>query len=79
MIEGNEAKLKRVIKLGLTINCFDGKQRLPLHYACKKGNLNLASFLLDCGSETQVVDSNGLNPLELGLKNGHTDLNHIFI
>jgi ankyrin repeat protein len=79
VIEGNEAKLKKVIRLGLTINCLDEKQRLPLHYACKNGLLNIVNFLIDCGSDCRSTDSKGLTPLELGIVKGHNDLNHVFI
>lgn len=78
-IEDNEAKVKKFIKFGISVNCFDGKQRLPLHYSCKNGNLNLCALFLDCGSEPNAKDKNGLSPLALGLSKGFSNLDTVFL
>lgn len=43
-----------------------------LHQTCQEGNFEETKFLLDCGANVFRLDENGLCPLSVALRNGHT-------
>jgi ankyrin repeat protein len=60
--------------MGVSVDYKDYKSRIPLHYACKTGSMDLADFLVDCGSDINAKDIDNLTPVELGLKKGYKNV-----
>jgi ankyrin repeat protein len=53
------------------INARDLGGRTPLHRAAEKGQLVVATFLLENGADVNAPDNNGQTPLHLAAANGH--------
>ena len=68
-----------LVELGVSVNWKDSKHRIPLHYACNIGNIDIISFLIESGSEKNIKDTHDMTPYELGVKHGHRDIDHLFL
>jgi ankyrin repeat protein len=77
-MQDNMRFMRRLVKIGVSINTVDEDGRIPLHYVCKNGNVEAALYLIELGSNTAIKDKKGFTPLELALKHKHTDMTLIF-
>ena len=50
------------------------RARQPLHYAAELGLADIATALLDAGSDVNAVDADGRTPLMLATISGHEDV-----
>lgn len=62
-----QALINLLLKYSLDLNVHDNidglKGKTPLHYAIEKGDLSLVLFLLENGSDPNLLDKNGMNAL----------------
>jgi ankyrin repeat protein len=64
--------VKILLAHGADINARNYFQETALHYAAKKGNLNMIIYLIDRGAEINVADTAGNTPLTAVLTYGKT-------
>ena len=76
VLEGDTTKVKFILKYGqgIRVNQPNKYGLTALQQACIDGNLSLANFLLECGADLKVVDSQGRSALHLASEEGHLDL-----
>lgn len=76
VLEGDTTKVKFILKYGqgIRVNQPNKYGLTALQQACIDGNLTLANFLLECGADLKVVDSQGRSALHLASEEGHLDL-----
>jgi len=55
------------------------RARQPLHYAAELGLADVATALLDAGSDVNAVDADGRTPLVLATIGGHEDVARLMI
>ena len=65
-------KERRVDKLLRRVKDKDGNTLL--HWAAKRGHVNIVKFLLDMGAEKDVNNINGRMPIHLAENYGHTEI-----
>ena len=54
-----------LVKSGANVNACDGVQRCtPLHMAARRGNVEIANALLECGADAALKDKRGDTPLQ---------------
>lgn len=73
-MDNSFSNVKALVRLSLSVNWRDYKGRIPLHYACKKGNYEIVTYLVEVGSETTAKDINGMSPIDMAKKFGFDDL-----
>jgi len=56
------------------VNKVDDSGRLPLHWACSKGHLELVKWLLDQSKTPNAKDDSDWTPLIISASAGHTDI-----
>ncbi|OHS95320.1 hypothetical protein TRFO_38571 [Tritrichomonas foetus] len=56
-------------KINKTPKTADGK--LPIHYACQSGDLNMVKFLVNSSNINEGFDKQNLTPLHIASKYGH--------
>ena len=67
-IQGNGDILKAVIGNGANVNFEADNQKLTaLHFAAAKGDNEIATILLNAGAKYDVLDQNGISPLDTAL------------
>jgi ankyrin repeat protein len=54
---------ERFIEKGADVNSKDGSLSTPLQYACRNGNLNLATLLIKYGAHVNDINEHGMTPL----------------
>ena len=76
VLEGDTTKVKFILKYrqGIRVNQPNKYGLTALQQACIDGNLSLANFLLECGADLKVVDSDGRTALHLASEQGHLDI-----
>lgn len=63
-VEGGGDVVRTLVRAGADVNANDGvKHCTPLHMAARRGNLEIAEALLDCGGNIEARDSVGDTPL----------------
>lgn len=63
---------KTLIEAGVSISGIPSTGFLPLHEACRIGDLDLVTLILVKGADIQAVDGEGLHPLHHASQNDHT-------
>jgi ankyrin repeat protein len=64
-----------LVRAGADVNANDGAKRCtPLHMAARRGNLEIAGALLDCGGNIEARDSVGDTPLRRAVNCGKVGL-----
>ncbi|CAM9438892.1 unnamed protein product, partial [Ectocarpus fasciculatus] len=66
-------KCRELIRAGTNANEPDSVGFLPLHYACLSGCIEVATLLLEHGSDVSSYLT-GMSPMEICAKNGHADM-----
>ncbi|MFW6002069.1 MAG: ankyrin repeat domain-containing protein [archaeon] len=66
--------IDKLITGGYNVNQLDVDGNLPIHIACKKGNLDLVRSLLESGSICSIKNNIGLYPLHLATMSGNKEL-----
>ncbi len=57
--------VRMLVQAGAQVSAGGGITRAtPLHMAARRGNVEIARALLDCGAEIEALDSKGVTPLE---------------
>jgi hemoglobin len=60
--------VRTLVAAGARVNFAEGSKRCtPLHMAARRGNVEIAEALLDCGADIDVRDSKGDTPLQRAL------------
>jgi len=63
-VEGAGRAVRALVQAGADVNAHDGvKQSTPLHMAARRGNVEVAEALLDCGANLEARDTSGDTPL----------------
>ena len=63
-VEGAATVVRALVKAGADVDASDGVKRCTaLHMAARRGNLEVAAALLDCGACSEARDSAGDTPL----------------
>lgn len=70
---GDIMKCRELIRAGVNVNEPDSSGFLPLHYACMAGRVDVATLLLEHGSDVSSYLT-GMSPMEISAKNGHVAL-----
>jgi ankyrin repeat protein len=53
----------------------DERERTPLHYAIKDGNIKIIKHLIEeCHADVEAEDNKNLTPLDLALKKGNVEV-----
>lgn len=70
-IQGDEQKVKELIKKGMEVNSRDGNGCVPLHGAALNGHLTIIEILINNGADLNVRAQNGATPLYTAVSAGH--------
>ena len=70
---GNLALVRQALQNGADVNGAD-LGWTPLHYACWKGHLEVARFLLDSGATLHAIDKKDRTPLHHACRYGHLEV-----
>jgi truncated hemoglobin YjbI len=63
-VAGGGSVVRTLVQNGADVNAHEGvKHCTPLHMAARRGNVEVAEALLDCGAEIDARDSLGVTPL----------------
>jgi ankyrin repeat protein len=71
--ENNLPEVSRLLSVGADVNatCWHMNDMTPLHFACKKGHVQVLNELLDHGADVETKDVFGRTPLHFACLNGH--------
>lgn len=73
--KGDLAKVKKLVKKGVEVNCVDSDLESPLYCAVREKHYDVVSYLLDCNADPLFPDTYTHKcGLEAALKNGDEDL-----
>jgi hemoglobin len=74
-VPGAGALVRVLVQAGADVDASDGvKQCTPLHMAARRGNVEIARALLDCGAAIEKPDSLGDTPLRRAVNCGKTEV-----
>lgn len=68
-----------LLENGADINCCDGNNDTPLHWAAFKNNADCVKVLLQCGATVDPRDFNNDTPLGWAARKGNLDVIHILL
>ena len=68
---GAVANAKALIAVGASVNAIDANGNTPLHWASRRGDNEMVSFLLRNGADSAIVDADGSTALHLACACGH--------
>jgi tetratricopeptide (TPR) repeat protein len=77
--EGNEAKVRSLIKTGATIDAFDDSKRTPLFLAVIQGHQEVVQLLIDNGASTFGQDINYETLLDIAIRYDHENIVHLLL
>jgi ankyrin repeat protein len=69
--ENNLPEVSRLLSVGANVNAKDNEGWTPLHWACRKGHVQVAKEILEHGADITVKDNAGRTPLHWACYNGH--------
>ena len=61
------------------VNCTDSRGQIPLHYACKKGFIDVVKALSKFQADLNIQDSDGLTALMLAAGSGHDEIVNVLV
>ena len=64
-------QIKELIKNGENVNQRDENRTTILHFACKYGDFELTSFLLEVGADKNIEDFFGIKPIDYAIQNSY--------
>ncbi|RPB01862.1 hypothetical protein L873DRAFT_1788167 [Choiromyces venosus 120613-1] len=67
-IMGHHETLKNLLQEGANPDAVDSVGRVPLHYGCAGGDVNVVKTLIEYNANVRVKDRYGLFPLDVALK-----------
>ncbi len=75
-IRGNRTEQARALLCQKPFLAFAGdcEGRLPIHWACFKGEITLVQLLIDNEHQTSIRDKKGLTPLHYAAARGHIEI-----
>ena len=78
---GNTDEVSRLLKQGADIHAkkMNKSGKTALHFASKKGHIEMVRLLIDKGADTNTRDKYGLTPLHLASMEGHTEIVRLLI
>ena len=77
---GGESLVRALVQSGADVNACDGAKRCtPLHMAARRGSVEIAEALLDCGADIEARDSLGETPLRRAVNCGKVELAALLI
>ena len=77
---GNLALVRQALQNGADVNGAHPEFGwTPLHYACWKGHLEVARFLLDSGATLHAIDKKGRTPLHHACQKGQLEVARFFL
>src|SRR5690349_6915709 len=57
--------VRTLVRAGAKVNAHSGVKRVTaLHMAARRGNIEIARALLECGAKPDAVDSQGVSPMQ---------------
>lgn len=66
----NSDVVKKLMKAGADINARSKDGSCALHYICKRGNVELARYLIKKGADYRVVNDKGISPADIAAEEG---------
>lgn len=79
-VEGGGVVVHALMKAGADVNRCDGaKHCTPLHMAARRGSVEIAEALLDCGADLEARDSVGDTPLRRAVNCAKPDLASLLV
>jgi ankyrin repeat protein len=79
-VRGGATVVRALVAAGASVDSSDGvKQCTALHMAARRGNVEIAEALLDCGAGIEVRDSLGDTPLRRAVNCNKTDVAALLI
>src|SRR4030042_3298659 len=71
---GDLAKVKALVAGNIkVVNEKDVRGRIPLHFACGEGNMEIVAFLIAKGTDVKATDPDGFTPLHWAASEGKAD------
>lgn len=71
---GAVSEVKRVIDMGVDVNCRGERDNTPFHAAVANGYIEVARLLFDAACDVNAVNAAGYSPLMVACMNGHLDI-----
>ena len=72
---GGGSVVRALVQAGANVDAHDGvKHSTALHMAARRGNVDVAEALLDCGADMEARDSKGETPLRRAVNCGKTEV-----
>jgi truncated hemoglobin YjbI len=79
-VAGGGAVVRALVQSGANVDACDGVKRCTaLHMAARRGNVEVAEALLDCGAEIEARDSLGETPLRRSVNCGKTEVARLLL
>jgi ankyrin repeat protein len=72
--ENNLPEASRILRAGADVNAKDSNGFTPQHWACFKGQVQVAKELLDHGADVDATDNHGSTPLHRACFNGNVQI-----
>lgn len=63
--EGDLELIRRLVELGAEVNCSNGMEETPLHWAVYNGRREAVELLYDLGADPSMRESDGLYPADM--------------
>lgn len=78
-LASNSEVVRLLVAAGADIHQKDADDRLPLMYACGRGNLDAVQTLLEMGADVNARDMHGVTPLILAIEPGHVEVARLLL
>ena len=67
------------MSLGAGVNIRNNAEATAIHYACRSGNLEAISLLIEHGADINAMDRSGLTPLKEARLKGKTEVTNLLM